>query len=226
MILEWRHNGNDGVSNNQPYHCLLNRLLRRRSRKISKFRITGLCAGNSPVTGEFPAKMACSAENVSIWWRHHELYVKRWQKQCEIYKLCLGVSMLSLHSSKYDGVNEVYMNLIFISDVTFIWSHLLRHNCLIIKQLWFDTKWLRPAWVFYSNIAQGHLWMGSHESGTVMQRIEKKQRFVDINSLPLRDKLNEIFRCGAMWLSLMAGSMDLQNPLPWDVGSVTRYGMS
>ena len=29
-------------------------------------------AGNSPVTGEFPAQMASNAENVSIWWRHHE----------------------------------------------------------------------------------------------------------------------------------------------------------
>ena len=30
-----------------------------------------LCAGNSPVTGEFPAQMALNAENVSIWWRNH-----------------------------------------------------------------------------------------------------------------------------------------------------------
>ena len=29
--------------------------------------------GNSPVTGEFPAQMASNAENVSIWWRHHDL---------------------------------------------------------------------------------------------------------------------------------------------------------
>ena len=28
-------------------------------------------AGNSPVTGEFPAQMASNAENVSIWWRYH-----------------------------------------------------------------------------------------------------------------------------------------------------------
>ena len=40
--------------------------------QISKLRVTGLCAGNSPVTGEFPAQMASNAENVSIWWRHHE----------------------------------------------------------------------------------------------------------------------------------------------------------
>ena len=31
-----------------------------------------LCAGNSPGTGEFLAQMASNAENVSIWWRHHE----------------------------------------------------------------------------------------------------------------------------------------------------------
>ena len=50
---------------------LLNRLFRRRSKKTSKLRITGLCAGSSPGIGEFPAQMASNAENVSIWWRHH-----------------------------------------------------------------------------------------------------------------------------------------------------------
>ena len=69
--LQWCHNGRDGVSNHQPHSCLLNRLFRRRSKKTSKLRVTGLCAGNSPVTGEFPAQMASNAENVSIWWRHH-----------------------------------------------------------------------------------------------------------------------------------------------------------
>ena len=40
-------------------------------RKHQKLRVTGLCMGNSPETGEFPAQMASNAENVSIWWRHH-----------------------------------------------------------------------------------------------------------------------------------------------------------
>ena len=31
-----------------------------------------LCVGNPPETGEFPAQMASNAENVSIWWRHHD----------------------------------------------------------------------------------------------------------------------------------------------------------
>ena len=36
-----------------------------------KLRVTGLCAGNPPVTGEFPAQKASNAENASIWWRQH-----------------------------------------------------------------------------------------------------------------------------------------------------------
>ena len=41
-------------------------------KKTSKLRVTGLCAGNSPATGEFPAQKASNTENVSIWWRHHD----------------------------------------------------------------------------------------------------------------------------------------------------------
>ena len=73
ITLLWPHNGPDGVSNHQPHECLLNRLFGHRSKKTSKLRVTGLCVGNSPETGEFPAQMASNAENISIWWRHHEL---------------------------------------------------------------------------------------------------------------------------------------------------------
>ena len=65
--LQWRHNGHENVSNHQPHDCLLNRSSRSRSKKTSKLRVTGLCVGNSPGTGEFPAQMASNAENVSIW---------------------------------------------------------------------------------------------------------------------------------------------------------------
>ena len=63
LSLRWRHNGR---------HCLLNRLFRCRWKKTSNLRVTGLCAGNSTGTGEFPAQMASNAENVSIWWRHQD----------------------------------------------------------------------------------------------------------------------------------------------------------
>ena len=66
LTLQWRHNGLDGVSNHQPHVCLLNGLFRHRLKKTSKPRVTGLCAGNSPVTGEFPAQRASNVENGSI----------------------------------------------------------------------------------------------------------------------------------------------------------------
>ena len=55
----------------QPYQCLLNRLSRRRSKKTSRLRVTGLWEDNSPVTGEFPEQRASNADNISIWWRRY-----------------------------------------------------------------------------------------------------------------------------------------------------------
>ena len=54
--LHWRHNGRDCVSNHQLHDCLLNRLFRHRSKKTSKLRVTGLCAGNSPASVNSPHK--------------------------------------------------------------------------------------------------------------------------------------------------------------------------
>ena len=75
------------ISNHQPHDCLLKRLFRHRSKEKSKLRVTGLCTGNSPVTGEFPAQRASNAENVSIRWRDHELGVIIWHYwfKCTVY---------------------------------------------------------------------------------------------------------------------------------------------
>ena len=54
--LQLRHFERDDVSNHQPHDCLLNRIFRRRSEKTPKLRVTGLCAGNLPMTGESPAQ--------------------------------------------------------------------------------------------------------------------------------------------------------------------------
>ena len=56
LAYEWSHNGRDGISNQQLHDCLLNHSFRRRSKKTSQLRVTGLCAGNSQVTGEFPSQ--------------------------------------------------------------------------------------------------------------------------------------------------------------------------
>ena len=81
--LQWRHNRRDSVSNHQHHDCLFNRLFRRRSKKTSELPVTGLCAGNSPVTGEFPAQMVSYAKNVSIWWRHQPM-----EMICQLIQPC------------------------------------------------------------------------------------------------------------------------------------------
>ena len=106
----------DGVSNHQPHHCLLNRLFGRRSKKTSKLRVTGLCMGNSPGTGEFPAQMASNAENVSIWWRHYagesvpEWLEKKWFITV-VYKLWsisyrINSSVLSLRHNQWQETEK------------------------------------------------------------------------------------------------------------------------
>ena len=72
--LQWCHNEHHCVPDHRPHDYLHNRLFRRRAKKTSKLRVTGLCAGNSPVTGEFPAQRASDAENLSIWSRRHDMF--------------------------------------------------------------------------------------------------------------------------------------------------------
>ena len=113
--LQWRHNERDGVSNHQPHDCLLNRLFRRRSKKTSKLRVTGLCEGNSPVTGEFPSHRASNEENVPIRWRYHEEVIRYCLKYRQPFNTCVQFNRssdndstgfwppISLHTLDTDG---------------------------------------------------------------------------------------------------------------------------
>ena len=58
ISLQWWHANYDRVSNHQPHGCLFNRLFSRTSKKTSKLRVTRLCVGNTPATGQFPAQRA------------------------------------------------------------------------------------------------------------------------------------------------------------------------
>ena len=71
-------------------------------------RVTGLCAGNSPVTSEFPAQMVNYSEYVSIWWRHHDIFYmlialrckKYSRRSCLVYCRCLmPVTLVYIHTS-------------------------------------------------------------------------------------------------------------------------------
>ena len=92
--LRWRHNGRDGVSNHQPYDCLLNSLFGCR-----KFRVTGLRGGvhrgpgNSPHKWSVTRKMfpfedvimkdeeghSPNYKNLSQWIKVHRLKCTLWK---------------------------------------------------------------------------------------------------------------------------------------------------
>ena len=83
MTFQWRHNERDGVSNHLRIDCLHNRLFRRRSKKISKLRVTGLLRGshrwpvNSPHKGPVTRSMFpfddVIMENISTCIKSHRL---------------------------------------------------------------------------------------------------------------------------------------------------------
>ena len=60
--LQLHHSERDGISDHKPHDCLLNLLFRCRWKKTSKLCFTGICGGNSTVTGEFPAQRASNTE--------------------------------------------------------------------------------------------------------------------------------------------------------------------
>ena len=73
--LQWRHNGHNSVSNHQPHNCLLNRLFRRRSTKISKLRVTAFVGrkcfylmASSCINFLCMLKWAIIAQFVNIYW--------------------------------------------------------------------------------------------------------------------------------------------------------------
>ena len=89
--LHWRHNDQDSVSNHQPHGCLLNGLFRRRSKKTSKLRATGLCVGNSPRPVNSPHKWPVTRkmfpfDDVIMGWNYFSIPKLEW-----LYRWSLGL---------------------------------------------------------------------------------------------------------------------------------------
>ena len=69
ITIQCRKNERDGVSNHRCLHCLLLFQVQVKE-NIKAPRHWPLW----PVTGEFPAQKASDAENIPIWWRHHDMF--------------------------------------------------------------------------------------------------------------------------------------------------------
>ena len=127
--FQWRHNERDGVSNHQPHDCMLNRLFRRRSKKISKPCFTGFCEGNSPVNDEFPAQHLI--QNFCSWWRH------QMETSSVLLAICVGNSPVT---GKFPAQRPVTRSF----DIFF---HLRLNKQLSTQSSgwWFETP-SRPFW--------------------------------------------------------------------------------
>ena len=106
---------------------------RRRWKKKSKLRVTGICAGNSSETGQFPAQRTSNAENVSISWRHHNIWALRWIwtdeshsshiSQGQSVNLNSGVPGITWYNI-YTGTKSALTLASNVENVTIWWRHL------------------------------------------------------------------------------------------------------
>ena len=128
---------------------LLNRLFGRRLKKTPKLRLTGLCASNSPVAGEFPAQRASNAENVSIRWRHHVQNNKKnraMRTTAVVY--CILEAIINVpvsYTTRWTFRNKwiVQRHLCFQKDkISTMWS-----KSEIIQKIHYETMARRLVWV-------------------------------------------------------------------------------
>ena len=120
---------------------------RCRSKKTPKLRITGLCAGNSPVTGEFPAQMISNAENISICWRHHDDGVSALAETRPVFGTPWHVSEVRRGTINLLGWFEQVVKYKWFYNKTFIWSYFLYWSILYIQftslYMWFRYEMLK-----------------------------------------------------------------------------------
>ena len=126
---QWRHSEPDGVSNHQCIDCLLNRIIQSRSKKTTKLRVTGLCEGNSPETGEFSTQRARNAKNVSIWWRHHD-------DKIHVNVQSPTVSMHTAHGNRQPAADDIRNMPCFL-----IWSMVKLPTSITIMSIY--SLWSR-----------------------------------------------------------------------------------
>ena len=127
--LQWCHMASQITSLTIVYSNIYSR---HRSKKTSKLQVTGLCEGNSPVTGEFPAQGASNTENVSIWWRHHVIpaHENKWLNLHTSAWLLKELTKTDLDAvkSKFGSISIQYQSIYQL------WWHHRSHVTMILIQ--------------------------------------------------------------------------------------------
>ena len=119
------------------------------SKKTPKLRVTGLCEGNSPVTGEFPAQRTSNAENFSIRWRHHVIGIMAVTYLVKVFAVivCEVLSCFLKGSSKS---NSSCVSRLWLS-VYYMYSNILRNKMADIFQPIFSSLGDKQTTIYYPN---------------------------------------------------------------------------
>ena len=115
ITLQWCQNECNGVSNRQPYDCLLKRLFGAQIKEnIKAPRHWPLCV---EFTGDrwIPAQRASDAENVSIWWRRHE-WVKCRKCACiRLVQLLISLYIILIYAYNCTSYGSLQRRLLLLS---------------------------------------------------------------------------------------------------------------
>ena len=132
MSLQWCHNGCDGVSNHRCLDCLFNRLFRRRSKKTPVLRATGLCDGNSPVTGGFRSQRKMFPFD-DVFMFVVELYFLGQHTENFRYDNCFyNIYHISFQSYTFSS-NVLYIYVYLWLCIYNVYMHIRHHTCFKVE---------------------------------------------------------------------------------------------
>ena len=103
-------------------------------KKTSKLHVTGLCEGNPPVTGGFPSQSSSNAENVSIWWHHHDSGTI-WTIPCEMISLIYLLVVIVIFNIKFSIIPLFSNTLLFKFGFT---NNTLKRACCMYHRAIFE----------------------------------------------------------------------------------------
>ena len=132
----------------------------------------GLCAGNSSVTGEFPAQRASNAENVSIWWRHHGYnntdaicsWIIKWSYRC----WCIFYVVLVLLVHYLSAVNALRRKFY---ELHWLWNCVASSGKILVvceKHILFASGWAKKT-LFTNRFGRPPSWENQELHGDVIK---------------------------------------------------------
>ena len=124
---------------------------RRRSKETSKLCVTGLCGGNSPVTGEFPIRRPSNAKNVSIWWRNHARPTSCLLMTWWLHKVILYWAThiwIFRHQQQKGHLGTLCMDCQWKFQLEikleFAFDQVIKHKAAGLENMFQNVKWLTP----------------------------------------------------------------------------------